>query len=765
MVAFLFAGANMTIELPKPIAVTPVPNVRYREFTKCGQKPLSGGQIWTYDANSTTPKVTYQDPYGLTPNTNPIVLDAAGEADIYLDGTYRFVVKDKNGVIQKDVSKIGSWYSGDIEDQFKSLNDALETSAQQLMQPLQDAIDAALAAGAGDAGWTDTLISTGIDGGKNQNSLNRSSVYTVETIDELKAIDKWDNRTVYVKSIEKNYTYNSNLEIDENGVTVVGKWEMEIQDAYYASWFCPQNSIDNALSPQTSNIQNGYKYATDKKKAFVIDNSYYVESTSHNASNSFPALTGNDSLHYAIRILSNSSLIFKKGVGKLKLVPNDQAWSRILCVYDVENYLIFDPELIGDKSQHLTTTGEQHKLLAFHASRNGYVRNPICRDSWGDGIYFGYAYWTKAKNGLIVPQNLVIDDAKIYNSSRNALSLCGASNLRINNLLIDKVDRIAPVAGIDIEPEEDFNYNGGYLAHLEDVKIANLTIKNCDNYGVMAFIYGNRNIDVSFTGTTTIVSKAPNYCSFPIWFKSYRGEETVANYKSRGSVNFEKIIHDDIGSKWNTAAFIVFYSELAKVQLNVTEFIYTRSAYSSVVAAIASDSPLEANAGAWSGGLSIAKLTLNNVQYIKLIDDQDAVKSRPLKNINLPIDEAIEVTYWGKGLAFEDNVNIGGHARLSQKGWYNTDELINNTLFTPKVNPDDGNSIQSRIYDLGAKSNGRVMQYSLEPALTTEQIGDGLYAHCGKLIRFTSPLSSVQCNFLNSGARRIKNSFGTFTIY
>lgn len=116
-------------------------------------------------------------------------------------------------------------------------------------------------------------------------------------------------------------------------------------------------------------------------------------------------------------------------------------------------------------------------------------------------------------------------------------------------------------------------------------------------------------------------------------------------------------------------------------------------------------------------------------------------------------------------MAFEDNVNIGGHARLSQKGWYNTDELINNTLFTPKVNPDDGNSIQSRIYDLGAKSNGRVMQYSLEPALTTEQIGDGLYAHCGKLIRFTSPLSSVQCNFLNSGARRIKNSFGTFTIY
>lgn len=151
----------MAIELPKPIAVTPVPNVRYREFTKCGQKPLAGGKIWTYEANSTTPKVTYKDPYGITPNTNPIILDAAGEADIYLNGTYRFVVEDKNGVVQKDVAKIGSWYSGDLADQFKSFNDALETSAQQLMQPLQDAINTALAAGAGDAGWTSDLISFG----------------------------------------------------------------------------------------------------------------------------------------------------------------------------------------------------------------------------------------------------------------------------------------------------------------------------------------------------------------------------------------------------------------------------------------------------------------------------------------------------------------------------------------------------------------------------------------------------------------------------
>ena len=69
-------------------AVTPIPFVKARFFDRCG-KPLAGGKVYTYEANTTTPKVTYKDPYGLTPNTNPIILDAAGEADIYLDGTYR----------------------------------------------------------------------------------------------------------------------------------------------------------------------------------------------------------------------------------------------------------------------------------------------------------------------------------------------------------------------------------------------------------------------------------------------------------------------------------------------------------------------------------------------------------------------------------------------------------------------------------------------------------------------------------------------------
>lgn len=227
----------MTIELPKPIAVTPVPNVRYREFTKCGQKPLAGGQIWTYEANSTTPKITFQDPYGMTPNTNPIILDAAGEADIYLNGTYRFVVKDKNGVTQKDVGKIGSWFSGDLEDQMKSVNDLLESSAQTLMQPLQEAIDTALASGAGSAGWTSNLV---IDKDETQKQINDKSVQFVNTLTDLVALEARKNGSIAnVAEIDSTFIFDESQKSTNNGRTIFNGWILQLN-----------NEIDLAKFPQ-----------------------------------------------------------------------------------------------------------------------------------------------------------------------------------------------------------------------------------------------------------------------------------------------------------------------------------------------------------------------------------------------------------------------------------------------------------------------------------------------------------------------------------
>lgn len=65
-----------------------MPEGRQRYFNNDGT-PAAGGKLYTYAAGTTTPKVTYSDEAGTAQNTNPIVLDAKGEAVIYWNGAYK----------------------------------------------------------------------------------------------------------------------------------------------------------------------------------------------------------------------------------------------------------------------------------------------------------------------------------------------------------------------------------------------------------------------------------------------------------------------------------------------------------------------------------------------------------------------------------------------------------------------------------------------------------------------------------------------------
>ena len=64
--------------------------------------PLAGGFVYTYAAGTSTPLATYTDETGLTPNTNPIVLNSAGQAPIWIgNSSYKFVLEDSlNNVIE-----------------------------------------------------------------------------------------------------------------------------------------------------------------------------------------------------------------------------------------------------------------------------------------------------------------------------------------------------------------------------------------------------------------------------------------------------------------------------------------------------------------------------------------------------------------------------------------------------------------------------------------------------------------------------------------
>jgi len=76
--------------------LTPQPKM---QFTTAAGVPLSGGKVYTYTAGTTTPQATYTDYTAATPNTNPVILDSRGEANIWLGSAlYKFKLTDANDV-------------------------------------------------------------------------------------------------------------------------------------------------------------------------------------------------------------------------------------------------------------------------------------------------------------------------------------------------------------------------------------------------------------------------------------------------------------------------------------------------------------------------------------------------------------------------------------------------------------------------------------------------------------------------------------------
>lgn len=85
------------------MAVTAAPlGFGVQQFFDDAGAMLSGGLIYTFIANSSTPKDTWQDPLQGALNANPITLDSAGRAVIFGVGQYRLQVFDSQGNLIDD---------------------------------------------------------------------------------------------------------------------------------------------------------------------------------------------------------------------------------------------------------------------------------------------------------------------------------------------------------------------------------------------------------------------------------------------------------------------------------------------------------------------------------------------------------------------------------------------------------------------------------------------------------------------------------------
>ncbi|HHP6322674.1 TPA: hypothetical protein ACSE3H_004285 [Acinetobacter baumannii] len=123
------------------------------QFVDDNGKPLTGGQVWTYESGTTTPKATYVDPDGGAKNTNPIILDEAGRANIYLDdGAYRVRVLSADGVLIADTNKLSRYVTSTELDEFiQQVQDGLD-ELNQVKESLNTYVEQGIEAQKGVAG-------------------------------------------------------------------------------------------------------------------------------------------------------------------------------------------------------------------------------------------------------------------------------------------------------------------------------------------------------------------------------------------------------------------------------------------------------------------------------------------------------------------------------------------------------------------------------------------------------------------------------------
>lgn len=87
---------------------------------------LAGGKVYFYEPGTVTAKNVYSTSNMAYAMTNPVILDSAGRAEIWIDGYYDIILKDANDTQIYSANNVSSQYNqanSDIVDQWLSQSD------------------------------------------------------------------------------------------------------------------------------------------------------------------------------------------------------------------------------------------------------------------------------------------------------------------------------------------------------------------------------------------------------------------------------------------------------------------------------------------------------------------------------------------------------------------------------------------------------------------------------------------------------------------
>ena len=179
-----------------------------------------------------------------------------------------------------------------------------------------------------------------------------------------------------------------------------------------------------------------------------------------------------------VRLRSNMHLELASGA-QLLAKRNNQERAYVLMVYKVSNVEISGGRIIGDRDNHLGTTGEWGHGIMIRGSSKVTVRDIHISKCWGDGVSIGGAMVTGAPT---VPCNdVIISNIISTNNRRQGMTIGCGSNVKVYDSEFSETGGIAPACGIDIEPDA----NDSRIT--STVHIENCLIRKNEGNGVLIY--------------------------------------------------------------------------------------------------------------------------------------------------------------------------------------------------------------------------------------------------------------------------------------
>ncbi|AIM36890.1 hypothetical protein KO02_09445 [Sphingobacterium sp. ML3W] len=286
------------------------------------------------------------------------------------------------------------------------------------------------------------------------------------------------------------YYKSSTSKVDDSGsVIVVNNFKLEhkFSDKVNVSYF---GARGNGISDDTVPIQKAVNLGKDIE--FLKNKNYKVTACAMGRPITATGyLVGEGGV-----ALSSNTIVYGNNAKITAFADYNQPAYNIFRIENIENVIVKDLELIGDRNSHTGTLGEWGYGIAVLGSRNILLNNVVSKNMWGDGVNIQMLNANQA--GVTQDthcSNVTLENCIFSNNRRQGLSIEDGSTIRVSGCTFDKSNGKAPQCGIDIEPIvagrafvdgvtiEDCmfsdNENSGILMESLNGPISNVTIQNC----------------------------------------------------------------------------------------------------------------------------------------------------------------------------------------------------------------------------------------------------------------------------------------------